>query len=52
MDGSNRLKIVKAKEWARDDINPNGLEWSYKLVKGCQFVGIREPFEILGKSIA
>jgi len=52
MDGSNRLKIVKAKEWARDDINPNGLEWSYKLVKGCQFVGIREPFEIIGKSIA
>ena len=32
-----KLKIVKAKNWRNDEINPNGLERSYKLVAGCNF---------------
>ncbi len=50
LSGGSRLKIIKAKEWARDDINPNGLEWSYKLIKGCIFCNIVEPMEIAGKN--
>lgn len=33
-----RLKIVKAKNWSNSEINPNGLEIKFKLVKGCRFV--------------
>ncbi len=45
MNGYSRLKIVKAKEWAQETINPNGLEWGYKLVNGCQFVDIIQPID-------
>jgi hypothetical protein len=31
------LKIVKAKNWANDLVNPNGLFIRYKIVGGCQF---------------
>jgi hypothetical protein len=31
------LKIVKAKNWVNDMINPNGLFMRYKIVGGCQF---------------
>lgn len=31
------LKIVKAKNWMNDMINPNGLFIRYKIVGGCQF---------------
>lgn len=31
------LKIVKAKNWVNDMINPNGLSIRYKIVGGCQF---------------
>jgi hypothetical protein len=32
-----RLKIVKAKNWRQDEINPNGLIRTYKLGGGCNF---------------
>lgn len=32
-----KLKIVKAKNWRNDEINPNGLERTYKLIAGCNF---------------
>jgi hypothetical protein len=31
------LKIVKAKNWANDMVNPNGMYLRYKIVGGCQF---------------
>lgn len=31
------LKIVKAKNWINDMVNPNGLFMRYKIVGGCQF---------------
>jgi hypothetical protein len=31
------LKIVKAKNWVNDLVNPNGLFMRYKIVGGCQF---------------
>ncbi len=31
------LKIVKAKNWVNDIVNPNGLTMRYKIVGGCQF---------------
>ena len=36
MDGG-RLKIVKAKSWARCDQNPNGLIHDFKIIDGCKF---------------
>ena len=35
MDGG-RLKIVKAKSWARCDHNPNGLVQEFKIIDGCK----------------
>ncbi len=32
-----RLKIVKAKNWRNDEINPNGLVRTYRLGGGCNF---------------
>jgi hypothetical protein len=32
-----RLKLVKAKNWRHDEINPNGISKRYKLVAGCNF---------------
>ena len=43
-----KLKIVKAKNWAHDEINPNGLECHFKLVQGCKFV-IEKDWEIIKK---
>ena len=35
---SNKIRIVKAKNWAHETINPNGLELHFKLVQGCKFI--------------
>jgi hypothetical protein len=46
-----KLKIVKAKNWRNDEINPNGLSKRYKLGGGCNFVvekdknGIKRDWE-------
>ena len=42
-DGYSRMKIVKAKEWADENVNPNNMEWQYKLLSGCRFVNIKNP---------
>ncbi len=41
---SGHLKIVKAKSWANER-NPNGMEFTFKLVKGCKFVNVEEVIE-------
>lgn len=33
-----KIKILKAKNWTDSYNNPNGLECSFKLVKGCHFI--------------
>ncbi|HHT9137237.1 MAG TPA: DnaB-like helicase C-terminal domain-containing protein [Candidatus Wunengus sp. YC60] len=33
-----KIKIVKGKNWANPEVNPNGLELDFKLVKGCRFI--------------
>lgn len=33
-----KIKIIKAKNWADSYENPNGLECSFKLIKGCHFI--------------
>jgi len=33
-----KVKIIKAKNWADSEKNPNGLELEFKLVKGCHFI--------------
>jgi hypothetical protein len=35
---SGTIKIVKGKNWANNEINPNGLSWTFKLVQGCKFI--------------
>lgn len=35
---SGKIKIIKAKAWAKDGINPNGLQNKFKLVQGSKFV--------------
>lgn len=32
------LKIVKGKNWSNPEINPNGMDWQFKLVQGCKFI--------------
>lgn len=32
------LKIVKGKNWANPQINPNNMTWKFKLVQGCRFI--------------
>jgi hypothetical protein len=32
------LKIVKGKNWANPQINPNNMTWKFKLVQGCRFL--------------
>lgn len=39
---SGHLEIVKAKNWIDPQRNPNGLAWTFKLIKGCKFVNIQE----------
>lgn len=33
-----RAKIIKCKNWRTEDLNPNGMEIGFKLVKGCEFI--------------
>jgi hypothetical protein len=40
-----KIKIIKGKNWAREDCNPNGMEWKFKLVQGAKFVVVNEPEE-------
>lgn len=35
---SGTIKIVKGKNWANNEINPNGLLWKFKLVGGAKFI--------------
>jgi hypothetical protein len=42
MPGFNILKVVKAKSWLDPAINPNGKEFAFKLVQGCDFVNIQD----------
>jgi hypothetical protein len=35
---SGLLKIVKAKNWKNQEVNPNGMEFEFKLVNGCKFI--------------
>jgi len=42
-NGNSRLKIVKAKEWQIENLNPNNMEFQYKLINGAEFVGIQYP---------
>lgn len=32
------LKIVKGKNWADPQVNPNNMTWKFKLVQGCRFI--------------
>jgi hypothetical protein len=34
---AGKAKIVKAKNWANPETNPNGLELQFKLIHGCKF---------------
>jgi hypothetical protein len=36
--GNGQIKIVKCKNWAQEDKNPNGLSLEYKIVQGCKFI--------------
>ncbi len=35
---SGKLEIVKGKNWANPEINPNGMVFSFKLLHGCKFL--------------
>lgn len=39
----NRLVIEKAKDPARDDVNPNGMDFWFRIEKGCQFIPVDKP---------
>jgi hypothetical protein len=39
----NRLVIEKAKDPARDDINPNGMDFWFRIELGCKFIPIEKP---------
>jgi len=41
----HHLKIVKATNWRYEDINPKGMQWSFKLVRGCEFVDVQQITE-------
>ncbi len=40
---SGILTVVKAKNWAQDDVNPNGMKIRFKLVGGANFVQVSDP---------
>lgn len=42
--GQHHIKIVKGKSWANPLMNPNGLEWTFKLVNGAKFVNIERVY--------
>ena len=42
---NNVLKIVKAKSWVDPQINPNGMMFSYKLIKGAKFIEVERLYE-------
>jgi len=44
----HKIKILKGKNWANQEINPNGMEWNFKLVQGAKFI-ITEEQEIKRK---
>ncbi len=49
MDGgkpAGKLKIVKAKNWIDPAVNPNSLEWSFRLHGGADFEVIEEPEDL------
>ncbi|MFA4901309.1 MAG: hypothetical protein WC600_01050 [Desulfobaccales bacterium] len=39
----NRLVIEKAKDPARDDVNPNGMDFWFRIEKGCRFIPVEKP---------
>lgn len=39
---ANKLTIVKAKNWANPDINPNRMILEFKVYKGCRFTTVRD----------
>lgn len=39
----NRLVIRKAKDPARDDVNPNGMDFWFRIEKGCKFIPVEKP---------
>jgi hypothetical protein len=41
--GLNRLVIEKAKDPANDEVNPNGLDFWFRIEKGCKFVAVDKP---------
>jgi hypothetical protein len=41
--GLNRLVIEKAKDPARDDVNPNGMDFWFRIEKGCKFIPFEKP---------
>jgi hypothetical protein len=38
-----KIKIIKGKNWANPEVNPNGMQWSFKLVQGSKFIVMDEP---------
>jgi len=38
---NNRLKIEKGKNWANKMINRNKLDLDFNLIRGCQFIVVR-----------
>lgn len=41
--GLNRLVIEKAKDPANDEVDPNGLDFWFRIEKGCKFVAVDKP---------
>jgi hypothetical protein len=41
--GLNRLVIEKAKDPARDDVDPNGKDFWFRIEKGCRFIPVEKP---------
>ncbi len=41
--GLHRLVIEKAKDPARDDVNPNGMDFWFRIEKGCDFIPVEKP---------
>ncbi len=37
----HKLKIVKASNWRQEEVNPKGMQWSFKLLRGCEFVEVQ-----------